>query len=92
MQCRTVLLSSTTPEGLYTCLRSLKNDLFWARIGTVALCTIASIFATYSYYYNDRLVALLGAFGWGTFAAAIVPVLVIGLNWKKATREAAHSC
>lgn len=67
----------------------LNNDLFWARIGTISLCIIASIFATYSYYFNDRLIALLGAFGWGTFAAAIVPVLVIGLNWKSATREAA---
>ena len=35
------------------------------------------------------LVALLGAFGWGTCAAAIVPVIAIGLNWKGATATAA---
>ena len=29
--------------------------------------------------------ALLGAFGWGTFAASIFPVVAIGLNWKGAT-------
>ena len=33
--------------------------------------------------------ALLGAFGWGTFAAALVPVAVFGLNWKRATAPAA---
>jgi len=36
------------------------------------------------------LVAILGAFGWGTFAAAIVPVVVIGFNWKRATPMAAN--
>ena len=29
--------------------------------------------------------ALLGAFGWSTFAAAIVPTVAIGFNWKRAT-------
>jgi Na+/proline symporter len=33
----------------------------------------------------QNLVALLGTFGWGTFAAAIVPSVGIGLNWKRAT-------
>ena len=63
---------------------SVKNELLWARIATVLLAIAAAVFALYSYYQNDRLVALLGAFGWGTFAAAIVPVVVIGLNWKRA--------
>ena len=27
----------------------------------------------------------MGAFGWGTFAASIFPVVAIGLNWKGAT-------
>ena len=27
----------------------LNNDLFWARIGTISLCIIASIFATFSW-------------------------------------------
>jgi Na+/proline symporter len=38
---------------------------------------------------SDTLVALLGAIGWATFAAAIFPVLAIGLNWRGATREGA---
>jgi len=64
--------------------RSVSNELLWARIATVILSVVAAVFALYSYYQNDRLVALLGAFGWSTFAAAIVPVVVIGLNWKRA--------
>jgi sodium/proline symporter len=38
--------------------------------------------------YMENLVALLGTFGWGTFAAAIVPSVAIGLNWKRATGTA----
>jgi Na+/proline symporter len=69
--------------------RTLQNELFWARWATFGLCVIAIAFALFSYYINNRLVALLGAFGWGTFAAAIVPVVLIGLNWQRATKEAA---
>jgi len=69
--------------------RSLDNELFWARIATVVLAAIAASFALYSFYENGELVALLGAFGWGTFAAALVPVVMIGLNWKGATPRAA---
>lgn len=65
--------------------RSLRNELFWARTATVVLSVIAALFALYS----DELVALLGAFGWGTFAAALVPVVLIGLNWKQASAKAA---
>jgi SSS family transporter len=69
--------------------RSLDNELYWARVVTVLITLVAAGFAMYSYYGNERLVALLGAFGWGTFAAAIVPVVVLGLNWKRATAKAA---
>ncbi|NVJ68929.1 MAG: hypothetical protein HWE08_01160 [Alphaproteobacteria bacterium] len=65
--------------------RSLDNELFWARTATIVLSVVAAGFALYS----DQLVALLGAFGWGTFAAALVPVVLIGLNWKGATARAA---
>lgn len=65
--------------------RGLDNELFWARTATVILSVIAAFFALYS----DELVALLGAFGWGTFAAALVPVVLIGLNWKQASAKAA---
>ncbi len=69
--------------------RSIDNELFWARVATFVITIVAAGFALYSYYGNDRLVALLGAFGWGTFAAAIVPVVVLGLNWKRASAKAA---
>ncbi len=69
--------------------RSLRNELFWARVGTIALAIVAALFALYSYYENQRLVALLGAFGWGTFGAALVPAVAIGFNWKRATKLAA---
>ena len=49
--------------------RSLNNELLWARTATVAIALVASLFAVYS----GDLVAILGAFGWGTFAAALVP-------------------
>ena len=46
---------------------------------------VATIFAL----KLGEMVALLGAFGWGTFAAALVPTVAIGLNWKRATGAAA---
>ncbi|MAI92045.1 hypothetical protein [Ponticaulis sp.] len=69
--------------------KPLKNELWWARIATVALTVFATVFALYARYNSGELVALLGAFGWGTFAAAIFPVVAIGLNWQRATSEAA---
>lgn len=59
----------------------INNELKWARIVTLILSMIAAGVALFSYYVSNNLVALLGTFGWGTFAAAIVPVVVIGLNW-----------
>lgn len=61
--------------------RSLDNELLWARTATVLIAAAASIFALAS----GALVALMGAFGWATFAAAIVPTVAIGFNWKRAT-------
>ncbi|MEE9219485.1 MAG: hypothetical protein V3U98_10515 [Acidobacteriota bacterium] len=70
--------------------RPIKNELFWARAGTVVLAVVAALFALYSHYQTKRLVALLGTFGWGTFAAALVPTVAIGFNWKRATPLAAN--
>jgi Na+/proline symporter len=64
---------------------AVKNELLWARIVTVLLAIVAALFALYSYYADATLVALLGAFGWATFAASLFPVVAIGLNWKGAT-------
>lgn len=65
--------------------RSLEQELLWARIVTVVLAVVAAGFALYSHFQDATLVALLGAFGWGTFAASIFPVVAVGLNWKGAT-------
>ncbi len=67
--------------------RSLSNELFWARAATVVLAVGSAVFVLYS---RQDLVALLGAFGWGTFAAALVPAVAIGFNWKRATATAAN--
>lgn len=69
--------------------KPIKNELLGARIVTVLLAALATAFALFSYYVNGSLVALLGAFGWATFAAAIFPVVAIGLNWKGATKHGA---
>ena len=66
--------------------RTVSNELFWARTTTVLITVFSAVFALYS----GDLVAILGAFGWGTFAAAIVPVVVLGFNWKRATPLAAN--
>ena len=66
--------------------RPLGNELFSARVVTVVLGFLAMTFAL----YTGDMVALLGAFGWGTFAAALVPTVAIGLNWPRAT--AAGAC
>ncbi|MEM7232882.1 MAG: sodium/proline symporter [Planctomycetota bacterium] len=63
-----------------------KNQLMWARIATVGLLYLAAMFAL----YTEDFLALLGAFGWGTFAAALVPTVAIGFNWKRATATAAN--
>ncbi len=63
------------------------SELRNARLATVAIAVAAALFAL---YWGD-LVALLGAAAWGIFAAAIVPVVAIGFNWKRATAAAANS-
>lgn len=66
--------------------KTIKNELFWARTTTALITILSALFAL----YTGDLIAILGAFGWGTFAAAIVPVVVIGFNWKRATPMAAN--
>ena len=68
--------------------KPLKSELFWARIATVLLAVGAALFVRFS---KEELVALLGTFGWGTFAAALVPTVAIGFNWKRANALAANT-
>lgn len=65
--------------------RTVKNELFWGRVSTVAIALAASLLAQFS----GSMVAFLGIFGWGLFASTLVPALAIGLNWEGATREGA---
>lgn len=55
------------------------------RVVTILLTVFAVIFG----YFGKYLVAILGALGWGYFASATLPLLAVGLNWKRATREGA---
>ena len=64
--------------------RPVANELLWTRVFTGVLLVASALFAL----YMENLIALLGTFGWGTFAAAIVPSVAIGLNWKRATGSA----
>lgn len=64
---------------------SPERELSLARIATVLIAVVATVFGLYS----GELVALLGATGWGIFAAALVPAVAIGFNWKRATAGAA---
>lgn len=63
----------------------VKNELLWSRIAVAVLLVLSTLFSL----YMNTLVALLGVFGWGTFASAIFPAVVLGLVWTKATKQGA---
>jgi Na+/proline symporter len=65
--------------------RTLPNELLWGRIATIGVTLAAALTA---YLYKD-LIALLGTFAFGTFAAALAPAIAVGLNWKRVTAAAA---
>ena len=66
--------------------RKVKRPLLVARLTTVMLTLLAAIFALNS----GSLIAMIGAMSWGIFAAAVVPVVTLGFNWKRATPLAAN--
>ncbi len=74
------------PRALFR--KSFENELLGARIVTAIIALAAALVALYS---GQDLVALLGVVGWGIFAAALVPVVAIGFNWKRATAAAANA-
>ena len=51
----------------------------------VAVAVASAVFA---FLYGD-LIALLGTFAFGTFAAALTPAVAVGLNWRRVTPTAA---
>ena len=67
--------------------RRISDELGWGRAAVAGLAVAA---AGLAYVYGD-LIALLGTFAFGTFAAALGPVLAIGLNWRRVTAAAASA-
>ncbi|MEC7566187.1 MAG: hypothetical protein VX738_10930 [Planctomycetota bacterium] len=66
--------------------RTLGHELIWARLAIVLIAVGAGLLA----YHAGEMVAILGVMGWSIFAIAIVPVVAIGFNWKRANRLAAN--
>lgn len=75
-------LSRDLPEALG---RAVPSTLTTARLWTVAIAVVAAVVAALS----EAVVGFLGIFGWGLFAAALVPALAVGLNWPQASARAA---
>ena len=65
--------------------RSVARELHWGRIAVVGVAVASAGFAL---LYGD-LIALLGTFAFGTFAAALAPAMAVGLNWRRVTPPAA---
>jgi Na+/proline symporter len=65
--------------------RRLRNEVAWGRAAVVAIAVVATVFA----YTADDLIALVGTFAFGTFAAALAPALAVGLCWERVTARAA---
>ena len=66
---------------------TVRRELLCSRIAVAALLVLSTTFAL----YIGNVVALLGTFGWGTFAASLFPALVLGMMWQGGTKEAAIS-
>ncbi len=59
------------------------QELKYGRIVSI-ICGIVSVVLALT--LSSDGIAILGAFGWGTFAAALSPTIGIGFNWKGATK------
>lgn len=65
--------------------REISDQLFWGRLAVVGVAVASAGFA---WLYGD-LIALLGTFAFGTFAAALTPAVAVGMNWRGVTPSAA---
>lgn len=63
------------------------HQLRWARLATLVLFLVSLSFA----YWMEEMVAYLGIFAFGSFAAALTPSLALGMHWPAAGRRAAAS-
>jgi Na+/proline symporter len=61
------------------------DELLWGRWATAALLAGAGVLA----WGYDDLIALLGTFAFGTFAAALSPAVAVGFAWRGVTAAAA---
>lgn len=67
--------------------RPLSRELAWARLVLPLIAAAAVAVAS----RHGELIALLGTFAFGTFAAALGPALAVGLCWERVTSRAATS-
>ncbi len=65
--------------------RSPSQSLSAARLTTVGVAVLAGILAL----QPGSTVVLLGILGWSTFTAGLLPVIVVGLRWSRASRRGA---
>lgn len=65
--------------------RPLARELAWGRAAVPLITAAAAVVA----FLHGEMIALLGTFAFGTFAAALAPTLAVGLNWSRVTSTAA---
>jgi Na+/proline symporter len=65
--------------------RPLRRELAWGRAAVVLISLGAALFA----YAHGDLIALVGTFAFGTFAAALAPTLAVGFCWERVGGRAA---
>jgi Na+/proline symporter len=65
--------------------RPLARELGWARAAVLLITAAAASLAL----VHGEMIALLGTFAFGTFAAALAPTLAVGLNWSRVGKSAA---
>ncbi len=62
---------------------SQDRQIYWGRILTILMVLLSIAFA----YIGGKMIATLGAIGWGFFASVTLPTIVLGLLWKKTSEE-----
>ena len=65
----------------------VRKSLRWGRVWSALLFASALFFTLRA----DTMVAYLGIFAFGSFAAALTPAIAVGLNWDKAGPWAART-
>ncbi|NOZ78058.1 MAG: hypothetical protein GXP48_02520 [Acidobacteria bacterium] len=93
----TAAVMSTAATLLNLVAGALSHDLPLAigrtpssKLTTARWCTLlAAAAALVLGLVSHRSVAFLGVLGWGTFTAALLPSVVLGLNWSGASRRGA---